>query len=196
MSRVKMRVTNPKVDGPPKRLSRKKNTVQPALAYRRVTMRLAEPLNSFGRVNPTYTKAKLKPILISPRITPITPASSRLTRRAEAAKNTPASPLDAGVIGVILGLISIGFSLAFVYVGFTLPKLLRGSASRIVTLLYASAGWTVFFFLLSLLGGPSTFGLVTLILTLLILWYLLKNVRRLAAEAQAAPSEPPPSGTC
>src|SRR5206468_7218047 len=78
MSRVKMRVTNPKVDGPPKRLSRKKNTVQPALAYRRVTMRLAEPLNSFGRVNPTYTKAKLKPILISPRITPITPASSRL----------------------------------------------------------------------------------------------------------------------
>src|SRR5947199_3950068 len=106
------------------------------------------------------------------------------------------SLLDAGVIGVILGLISIGFSLAFVYVGFTLPKLLRGSASRIVTLLYASAGWTVFFFLLSLLGGPSTFGLVTLILTLLILWYLLKNVRRLAAEAQAAPSEPPPSGTC
>ncbi len=93
------------------------------------------------------------------------------------------SLLDAGVIGVILGLISIGFSLAFVYVGFTLPKLLRGSASRIVTLLYASAGWTVFFFLLSLLGGPSTFGLVTL-------------VRRLAAEAQAAPSEPPPSGTC
>src|SRR5437660_4893860 len=94
MSRVKMRVTNPKVDGPPKRLSRKKNTVQPALAYRRVTMRLAEPLNSFGRVNPTYTKAKLKPILISPRITPITPASSRLTRRAEAAKNTPASPAE------------------------------------------------------------------------------------------------------
>jgi hypothetical protein len=105
------------------------------------------------------------------------------------------SLLGVGVLGVIVGLISMGFSLAFVYVGFTLPKLLRGSASRIVVLLYASAGWTVFFFLLSLLGGPSTFGLVTLILTLLILWYLLKNVRRLAGEAQAAPSEPPPSGT-
>lgn len=92
-------------------------------------------------------------------------------------------------IGAIIGFISIGFSLAFVYVGFTLPKLLRVSANRIVMLLYASTAWTVFFFLLSLLGGPSVFGLVALVLTLLILWYLLKNVRRLAAEVQATPSE-------
>jgi Ca2+/Na+ antiporter len=97
-------------------------------------------------------------------------------------------------IGAIIGVISIGFSLAFVYVGFTLPKLLRVSANRIVMLLYASTGWTVFFFLLSLLGGPSVSGLVALVLTLLILWYLLKNVRRLAAEVQAAPSEAPPPG--
>lgn len=97
-------------------------------------------------------------------------------------------------IGAIVGLISIGFSLAFVYVGFTLPKLLRVSANRIVTLLYASTVWTVIFFLLSLLGEPSVFDLVALVLTLLILWYLLKNVRRLAAEAQAAPSEAPPPG--
>lgn len=92
-------------------------------------------------------------------------------------------------IGAIIGFISIGFSLAFVYVGFTLPKLLRVSANRIVMLLYASTAWTVFFFLLSLLGGPSVYGLVALVLTLLILWYLLKNVRRLAAEVQATPSE-------
>lgn len=92
-------------------------------------------------------------------------------------------------IGAIIGFISIGFSLVFVYVGFTLPKLLRVSANRIVMLLYASTAWTVFFFLLSLLGGPSVFGLVALVLTLLILWYLLKNVRRLAAEVQATPSE-------
>ena len=97
-------------------------------------------------------------------------------------------------IGAIIGLISIGFSLAFVYVGFTLPKLLRVSANRIVALLYVSTGWTVFFFLLSLFGGLSVFGLVSLIVTLLILWYLLKNVRRLAAEVQAAPSEASPSG--
>lgn len=95
-------------------------------------------------------------------------------------------------IGAIIGLISIGFSLAFVYVGFTLPKLLRVSANRVVMLLYVSTAWTVFFFLLSLFGGPSVFGLVALVVTLLILWYLLKNVRRLAAEVQAAPSEAPP----
>ena len=97
-------------------------------------------------------------------------------------------------IGAIIGLISIGFSLAFVYVGFTLPKLLRVSANRIVALLYVSTGWTVFFFLLSLFGGLSVFGLASLIVTLLILWYLLKNVRRLAAEVQGAPSEASPSG--
>ena len=88
-----MRVTNPKADGPPKRLSAKKNTVHPALAYRSVTIRLAEPLNSVGRVNPTYTKVKLKPRLISPTITAIIPAPGRLTRRAETAKNVPAIPL-------------------------------------------------------------------------------------------------------
>ena len=105
------------------------------------------------------------------------------------------SLLGAGIFGLIVEILSIGFSLAFVYVGFTLPKMLRESASRIVTLLYVSAGWTVFFFLVSLLGGPSVFGLVSLILSLLILWYLLKNVRRLAAEAQASPVEPRPFGT-
>lgn len=91
--------------------------------------------------------------------------------------------LGAGIFLAVVALISVGFSLAFAYFGFTLPKLLRGSAGRIGTLLYASAGWSVFCFLLSLLGGPSAFG-----------WYLLKNVRRLAAESQAASCEPPSSG--
>ena len=96
----------------------------------------------------------------------------------------------AGILAIIVELITVGFSAAFIYFGFTLAKQLRDSASRIVTLLYVSGGWTVFFFLLSLLGGPSISGLVTLILTLLILWYLLKNVRRLATEAQAPPPQP------
>lgn len=69
--------------------------------------------------------------------------------------------LRAGVFLAVVALISVGFSLAFVYFGFTLPKLLRGSAGRIGTL------------------GQSH-------LTLLIAWYLLKNVRGLAAESQAA----------
>lgn len=71
--------------------------------------------------------------------------------------------LGAGIFLAVVALISVGFSLAFVSFGFTLPKLLRGSAGRIGTLLYASAGWSVFCFLLSLPGGPSAFGLVSLI---------------------------------
>lgn len=102
--------------------------------------------------------------------------------------------LGAGIFVVIVALIGVGFSLASVHFRCTPPKLLRDYAGRIGTLLYASAGWTVLCLLLSLLGGPSAFGLVSLILTLLILWYLLKNVRRLAAESQAALSEPPASG--
>jgi len=101
--------------------------------------------------------------------------------------------LNAGIIGEVVGVITIAFSVAFVYVGFTLSKLLRSSASRVATLLYASAGWSVFAFLLSVLGGPPAIALFTLILSLLIVWYLLKNARRLAGEAQAAQSEPPAS---
>lgn len=48
--------------------------------------------------------------------------------------------LGAGIFVAIVALISVGFSLAFVYFGFTLPKPLRDSAGRVGTLLYASAG--------------------------------------------------------
>ena len=45
-----------------------------------------------------------------------------------------------------------------------------------------------FSFLLSLIQGLDPVRLGVLILALLILWYLLVNVRRLAAEAQTAPA--------
>lgn len=100
------------------------------------------------------------------------------------------------MIATVIGIIGIGFSLAFLYVGFSLPGLLKSSVGRIVTLLYVSTGWVVFVFLLGLLEGVAPVALFTLVLSLLILWYLLKNVRRLAAEAQVAPSEAAvPSGT-
>lgn len=86
----------------------------------------------------------------------------------------------------------IGFSLAFLYVGLLLPKLLKSSADRIVAFLYVTGGWSVLAYLLGLLHGENS--PVTLILTLLILWYLLKNLRRLTAEAQTSPSGVTPSG--
>ena len=87
-------------------------------------------------------------------------------------------------IPTIIGVIGIGFSTAFLYVGINLPRLLRSSAGRIVTLLYVSTGWVVFVFLVGLREELAPIALVTLLLSLLILWYLLKNIRRLAAEAQ------------
>lgn len=98
-------------------------------------------------------------------------------------------------IATVIGIIGIGFSLAFLYVGFSLPQLLKSSAGRVVTLLYVSTGWVAFVFLLGLLEGVAPVAVITLIFSLLILWYLLRNVRRLAAEAQAASSGTAPSAT-
>ena len=100
-------------------------------------------------------------------------------------------------ITTVVEVIGIGFSLAFLYVGISLTRLLRSSARHIVALLYASTGWSASVYLLSLLQGlsPSAWsvGLVAFILALLILWYLLKNVRRLAPEAQVSSSITAPS---
>ena len=98
-------------------------------------------------------------------------------------------------IATVIGVFGIGFSLAFLYVGFSLPGLLRSSAGRIAILLYVSTVWVLFVFLLGLLEGLAPVALITLILSLLILWYLLKNVRRLAAEAQGSSPGAAPSGT-
>ena len=94
----------------------------------------------------------------------------------------------ATILMASIGIVGVGFSLAFVYVGVFLPGLLRSSSHRIVILLYASTAWAVLTFLLSLLNGVQPGAIVVIVISLLILWYLLRNVRRLAAEAhQSAP---------
>ena len=96
------------------------------------------------------------------------------------------------MFATVVGIVGIGFGLAFLYVGFSLPGLLASAVGRIVTLLYVSTGWVVFVFLLGLLAGrPTPVAVFILVLSLLILWYLLKNVRRLAAEAQVSSSAVP-----
>jgi len=91
-------------------------------------------------------------------------------------------------VATAIAIIGIGFSLAFLYVGFSLPGLLTTSVGPVVTLLYVSTGWVVFVFVIGLLAGIAPFAVITLVLSLLILWYLLKNVRRLAAEAHVPSS--------
>ena len=92
------------------------------------------------------------------------------------------SPSTVGAVAI--GIVGFGLALAFLYVGCVLPRLLRSSSHHIVLLLYVSTGWAVLSFLLSLLNGVQGGPMVALVASLLILWYLLRNVRRLAVEAQ------------
>jgi hypothetical protein len=101
---------------------------------------------------------------------------------------------SSATIETALRAISIALSLAFLYVGFNLAGLLRTSPGRVTAILYVTAGWSAFDFLIRLVRTGIPFGLITLLLVLLIVWYLLKNVQRLAAEAQiACPAAAPTS---
>jgi L-lactate permease len=75
-------------------------------------------------------------------------------------------------------------SLAFLYVGFFLRRLLKDSSHGIVMLIYASMVWVVLSFLGTLFAGVELREIVGDALSLLLGFYLLKNVRRLASEAQ------------
>lgn len=103
------------------------------------------------------------------------------------------SDFQAGISPVMILVISTGvasavLALGFLYVGLFLEKLLQHSSNRIIVLLYASIGLAVLSSTLSFLGGGGVTAIVVLAVTLLILWYLLRNVRRLAAEARLSPS--------
>jgi L-lactate permease len=81
-------------------------------------------------------------------------------------------------------------SLAFLYVGFFLQGLLKNSSHRIVVLIYASMVWVVLSFLGTHFPGVELREIVGEALSLLLGFYLLKNVRRLASEAQDARPNP------
>lgn len=103
------------------------------------------------------------------------------------------SDFQAGISPVMILVISTGvasavLALGFLYVGLFLEKLLQHSSNRIIVLLYASIGLAVLSSTFSFLGGGGVTAIVVLAVTLLILWYLLRNVRRLAAEARLSPS--------
>jgi hypothetical protein len=90
----------------------------------------------------------------------------------------------AMVVMVLVAFVGIGFSIAFLYVGALLPALLRSAVDKIVTLLYVSAGWLVVSSVPGFFVGDRPWVVVGLTIGLLIVWYLLRNVRRLAGEAQ------------
>ena len=90
----------------------------------------------------------------------------------------------ATVLTILVAVVGIGFAIAFLYVGALLPALLRSAVDRIVTLLRVSAGWLIVSSVPGFFLGDRPWVLVGLAIGLLIVWYLLRNVRRLAVEAQ------------
>ena len=90
----------------------------------------------------------------------------------------------AAILRILVAVVGIGFGIAFLYVGMLLPALLRGAVGRIVTLLQVSGGWLIVSSVHDFVVGDRPWVLFGLAIGLLILWYLLRNVRRLAVEAQ------------
>jgi hypothetical protein len=86
---------------------------------------------------------------------------------------------------LVTGLIGLAFSVAYLYIGITLRKLLVESPKLIDNMLLASMAYQVITFLLSLLNGFQTGLVIQLAIALLLLWYLLANVRRLSKEVKS-----------
>jgi len=89
-----------------------------------------------------------------------------------------------------LALIGLGFIGMFFYIGAVLPRLLADSPQRVTRVIYAGMAFLVISFLLNLAGGVQARAVVFLILGLLICWYLLRNVKRLSAEARGSSPQP------
>jgi len=105
----------------------------------------------------------------------------------------PSTDVLAIMLLDVAAIVSLGLGASFLAVGIGLPKLLVESSQRIVTLLYLSLGANVLFFALSIPFGINALAVGYFAAGLLLIWYLLKNVRRLAAEARPILGESPPS---
>ena len=86
------------------------------------------------------------------------------------------------ILGTLIAMIGIGIAVAYLYAGLCLRRLLAKSPSQITGVLIAGGAFLVFLLLLNVLSGMQGGNLVRAIIGLLITWYLLTNVRRLAAE--------------
>ncbi|HEV1993599.1 MAG TPA: hypothetical protein VGR03_04645 [Candidatus Acidoferrum sp.] len=97
------------------------------------------------------------------------------------------------IVAAVFGIAFLAMSLAFLYVGFFLRRLLKDSSHRIVILIYVGMAWVVISFLANLFGGIQTQEIVIDVLSMLLGLYLLKNIRRLAVEAQDPAADALPS---
>jgi membrane associated rhomboid family serine protease len=95
----------------------------------------------------------------------------------------PQTTID--VISLIFIVIGIGFSIAYLYIGISLRKLLVESPKIVTTVIFANIASEVLNFLLSLSQGFQVGSLVGLAIALLINWYLFSSVVRLSREEKS-----------
>jgi hypothetical protein len=93
--------------------------------------------------------------------------------------------LQVNPLFLVTGLIGLAFSVAYLYVGISLRKLLVESLGLIESLLFASMTYQLIIFLLTLFNGFQTGSVIQFAVSLLILWYLLSSVRRLSKEIES-----------
>jgi hypothetical protein len=86
---------------------------------------------------------------------------------------------------LIIGLIGMAFSLAFLYMGIRLRPLLVKSPKLIKNILLGSIIYQFIIFLLKLLNGFDPSSVIQLGGAILIISYVIKNVERLSQEEKS-----------
>ncbi|MBW4620159.1 MAG: hypothetical protein KME17_12505 [Cyanosarcina radialis HA8281-LM2] len=92
---------------------------------------------------------------------------------------------SGNIILLVLGLIGMALSIASLYIGISLPKLLVESPKLITTVLLVALGFLVLTSLLIMSVGLGTSAIVRLVIGGLIIWYLFNSVKRLSAEERS-----------
>ena len=87
---------------------------------------------------------------------------------------------------LIISLIGLAFSVAYLYIGIMLRKLLIESPKLVSKVILASMAYLIInCFLLTLLVGLQTSVVIQLAIGLLITWYLFSSVKRLSQEEKS-----------
>lgn len=92
---------------------------------------------------------------------------------------------SGNIILLVLGLLGLALSIASLYMGISLPKLLVESPKLITTVLLFALGLLVVTSLIILSAGFVTPALIRLVIGSLIIWYLFNSVKRLSAEERS-----------
>ena len=90
------------------------------------------------------------------------------------------------VIAVFAAIFDAILGITYFITGVWLPVLLRKAPQQVIILLYTTLGVNILFFALSIPFGINVVQIVYFAVGLLIVWYLLRNVRRLMREVQSA----------